>query len=207
MICATILSGCNNTEITSNDTEPATTTSTVITTVAPATQTTETTVTPTTESETTVAKTEVETEPQVTKPQTEAPKVETEKPETNKPSNNTNNSGNSTTTQKPAQDTNNNTSNNKKPSNNTSQTVTDDTPISHSQLCTDANMNKITSAVNTYFVNLGIKDEHLPDWAREKFENIYRAETESQTPTLKMSCKTNPLFLFSDSSIYTHPKI
>ena len=31
-----------------------------------------------------------------------------------------------------------------------------------------------------------IKDEHLPDWAREKFESIYKAETESQTPTMKM---------------------
>ena len=38
MICATIMSGCNKTEVTSNGTEPATTTSAVITTVAPTTQ-------------------------------------------------------------------------------------------------------------------------------------------------------------------------
>lgn len=155
MICATILSGCNNTEVTSNDTEPVTTTSAVITTVAPTTKATETAVAPTTESETTVAQTEAETEPQDTEAQTEASKVETEKPETNKPSSNTNSGGNTTSSQKPAQDTNNNTSNDNKPSNN-SQTVTDDTPIPHSQLCTDANMSKITSAVNTYFVNLGM---------------------------------------------------
>lgn len=155
MISATLMSGCNNTEVTPSDTEPVTT-SAVVTTVAPTTQATETTVTPTTESETTVAETEVATEPQATEAQTEAPEVETEKPETSKPSSNTNGNGNTTSSQKPAQDTNNNTSNNNKPSNNTSQTVTDDTPISHSQLCTDANMNKITSAVNTYFVNLGM---------------------------------------------------
>ena len=157
MICATILSGCNNTEVTSNDTEPATTTSAVITTVAPTTKATETTVAPTTESETTVAQTEAETEPQDTEAQTEAPKVETEKPETNKPSSNTNSGGNTTSSQKPAQNNNNNsTSNNNKPNDNTTQVVTDDTPIPHSQLCTDANMSKITSAVNTYFVNLGM---------------------------------------------------
>lgn len=156
MICATILSGCNNTEVTSNETEPATTTSAVITTVAPTTKATETTVAPTTENETTVAETDVATEPQDTETQTEAPKIETEKPETNKPSSNTNSGGNTTSSQKPAQDTNNNTSNDNKPSNNNSQTVTDDTPIPHSQLCTDANMDKITSAVNTYFVNLGM---------------------------------------------------
>lgn len=155
MISVTLMSGCNNTEVTPKDTESVTT-SVVETTVAPTTQVTETTVVPTTENVTTVAKTEVATEPQDTEPHTEAPKAEIEKPEINKPSSNTNNNGNSATTQKPAQDTNNNISNNDKPSNNTSQTVTDDTPISHSQLCTDANMSKITSAVNTYFVNLGM---------------------------------------------------
>lgn len=151
MICATILSGCNNTEVTSNDTEPVTTTSAVITTVAPTTKTTETTVAPTTESETTVAQIEAETEPQDTEAQTEAPKVETEKPETNKPSSNTNSGGNTTSSQKPAQNNNNN-----KPNDNTTQVVTDDTPIPHSQLCTDANMSKITSAVNTAFSNKGM---------------------------------------------------
>ena len=155
MISSTLMSGCKNTEVTPKVTEPVTTTSAVETTVAPTTQATVTTVAPTTENETTVAETDVATEPQDTEAQTEAPKIETEKPETNKPSSNTNSGGNTTSSQKPAQDTNNNTSNDNKPSNN-SQTVTDDTPIPHTQLCTDANMDKITSAVNTYFVNLGM---------------------------------------------------
>ena len=155
MICATILSGCNNTEVTSNDTEPVTT-SAVVTTVAPTTQTTETIVTPTTAVETTVAETEVKTEPQATEPQTEAPKVETEKPETNKPSNNANNSGNSTTTQKPAQNINNNTSDNKKPSDNTSQTVTDDTKLTHKQFSTETNMQRVSSALNSHFTDRGM---------------------------------------------------
>lgn len=156
MICATILSGCNNTEVTSNDTEPAITTSAVVATVAPTTQVTETTVASTTERETIVAQTEAETKPQDTETQTEAPKIETEKPETNKPSSNTNSGGNTTSSQKPAQNNNNNASNNNKPNDNTTQVVTDDTPIPHSQLCTDANMSKITSAVNTAFSNKGM---------------------------------------------------
>ena len=50
-------------------------------------------------------------------------------------------------------------SSNKKPStgsSNTTTVVTDDTPIPHSQLCTDANMQKVTSAINNYFINLGM---------------------------------------------------
>ena len=155
MLSATLMSGCNNTEVTPSDTEPVTT-SAVVTTVAPTTQATETTVTPTTESETTVAETEVKTEPQATEPQTEAPKVETEKPETNKPNNNANNSGNSTTTQKPAQNINNNTSDNKKPSNNTSQTVTDDTKLTHKQFSTAANMQRVVTSLNSYYVGKGM---------------------------------------------------
>lgn len=151
MICATLMSGCNNTEVTSNDTEPATTTSAVLTTVAPTTKATETTVAPTTESETTVSKTEAETEPQDTEPQAEEPKIETEKPETNKPSSNTNSGGNTTSSQKPAQNNNNN-----KPSNNTSQTVTDDTKLSHEQFSTAENMQRISSALNAHFVDRGM---------------------------------------------------
>ena len=156
MISSTLMSGCKNTEVTPKVTEPVTTTSAVETTVAPTTQATVTTVAPTTENETTVAETDVATEPQDTEIQTEAPKIETEKPETNKPSSNTNSGGNTTSSQKPAQNNNNNTSNNNKPNDNTTQVVTDDTPIPHSQLCTDTNMSKITSAVNTAFSNKGM---------------------------------------------------
>ncbi len=151
MICATILSGCNNTEVTSNETEPATTTSAVVTTVAPTTQATVTAVAPTTENETTVAETDVAIEPQDTETQTEAPKIETEKPETNKPSSNTNSGGNTTSSQKPAQNNNNN-----KPSNNTSQTVTDDTKLTHEQFSTAENMQRISSALNAHFVDRGM---------------------------------------------------
>lgn len=156
MICATILSGCNNTEVTSNETEPATTTSAVVTTVAPTTQATVTAVAPTTENETTVAETDVAIEPQDTETQTEAPKIETEKPETNKPSSNTNSGGNTTSSQKPAQNNNNNTSNDNKPSNNTSQTVTDDTKLTHEQFSTAENMQRISSALNAHFVDRGM---------------------------------------------------
>ncbi len=149
MISATLMSGCNNTEVTSIDTEPVTT-SAVVTTVAPTTQATETTVTLTTESETTVAETEAETELYVTEPQTEATKVETEKPEINKPSSNTNSGGNTTSSQKPAQDTNN------KPSNNTSQTVTDHTKLTHAQFITTENMQRVSSALNSHFTNRGM---------------------------------------------------
>lgn len=156
MICATVLSGCNNTEVTSKDTEPVTTTSVAETTVAPTTQVTETTVAPTTESETTVSETEVATEPYITEPQTEAPKVETEKHETNKPSSNTNNNDSSTTTQKPAQNTGNNTNSNNKPSNSTSQTVTDDTKLTHEQFSTAANMQRVVTSLNNYYIGKGM---------------------------------------------------
>lgn len=154
MICATILSGCNNAEVTSNDTEPVTTTTAIVTTVAPTTQATETTVTLTTELETTVAQTEAETESQVTEPQTEAPKTETEKPETNKPSNN-NSNGNTTTTQKPTQNTNNSNQSDKKP-NNTTQIITDDTKLTHKQFSTSANMKRVATSLNNYYVGKGM---------------------------------------------------
>lgn len=155
MICATILSGCNKTEVTPKGTESVAT-STVVTTVAPTTKATETTVVPTTEIETTEAQTEADTESRDTEPQTNAPKVETEKPETNKSSSNTNNSDSSTTTQKPAQNTNSNTNSNNKPSNNTSQTVTDDTKLTHEQFSTAENMQRISSALNSHFTNKGM---------------------------------------------------
>ena len=150
------MSGCNSNELTPKDTEPVTTTFAVETTVAPTTQVTETTVAPTTKSETTAAETEVATEPQDIEVQTEAPKVETEKSETNKPSSNTNSSGNTTSSQKPAQDTNNNTSNNNKPSNNTSQTVTDDTKLTHEQFSTAANMQRVVTSLNNYYIGKGM---------------------------------------------------
>lgn len=156
MICATIMSGCNKTEVTSNGTEPATTTSAVITTVAPTTQATETTLAPTTESETIVAQTEAETELQDTEPQTEAPKVEIEKPETNKPSSNTNNNDNSTATQKPAPDREENISSDNKPNNDTAQAVTDDTKLTHVQFSTSENMERISSALNDHFIGRGM---------------------------------------------------
>ena len=159
MICATIMSGCNKTEVTSNGTEPAKTTSAVITTVAPTTQATETTVAPTTESETIVAQTEAETELQDTEPQTEAPKVEIEKPETNKPSSNTNNNDNSTTTQKPAQDTDNDKPSEKpveKPAEKPSQTITDDAKLTHEQFCNSTNMNRVASALIDRYVAKGM---------------------------------------------------
>jgi len=159
MICATILSGCNNTEVTSNETEPATTTSAVITTVAPTTKATETTVAPTTESETTVAQTEAETEPQDTEAQTEAPKVEIDKSETNKSSNNTDNNGNSATTQKPAQDTDNDKPSDKpveQPTEKPSQTITDDTKLTHEQFSTAENMQRVVTSLNNYYVGKGM---------------------------------------------------
>lgn len=155
LICATILSGCNSNELTPKDTEPVTTTFAVETTVAPTTQVTETTVAPTTKSETTVAA----TEPQDTEVQTEAPKVEFEKPETNKPSSNTNNSGNSTTTQKPAQDTDTDKPSEKpveKPAEKPSQTITDDTKLTHKQFSTAENMQRVSSALNAHFVDRGM---------------------------------------------------
>ncbi len=156
MISATLMSGCNNTEVTQKNTETVITTSAVETSVVPTTQATETTVAPTAESETTVAQTEAETKPQDTEPQTEAQMVEIEKPETNKRSSNTNSGGNTTSSQKPAQNNNNNTSNNNKPSNNTSQTVTDDTKLTHEQFSTVANMQRIVTSLNSYYVGKGM---------------------------------------------------
>lgn len=159
MICATIMSGCNKTEVTSNGTEPATITSAVITTVATTNQATETTVAPTTVSETTVAQTEAETEPQDSEPQTEAPKVEIDKSEINKPSSNTDNNGNSATTQKPAQDTDNDKPSEKsaeKPVEKPSQTITDDTKLTHEQFSTAENMQRVVISLNNYYVGKGM---------------------------------------------------
>ena len=179
MISTTLMSGCNNTEVTPSDTEPVTT-SAVVTTVAPTTQTTETIVTPTTEVETTVAETEVKTEPQATEPQTEAPEVETEKPETNKPSNNVNNSGNSTTTQKPAQNINNNTSDNKKPSNNISQTVTDDTKLTHEQFCSADNMNRVSTALINRYVEKGMTYDNTITTSNSGWMYAYQGQVDGQ---------------------------
>lgn len=73
----------------------------------------------------------------------------------NKPNNNSSSNNNSNSNSKPNTNNNNNSGNtNTKPA--PAPVITDDTDIPHSQLCTDANMQKVTSAVNDYFINLGM---------------------------------------------------
>lgn len=157
MICTSMLTGCNNEDVV-KETIPSETSSSVATTVTTSTQAEEATTEPTTVAETT-AETKATTEPQTTVPKQEEPKEETEKTSTNKPSSN-NSSGNTTTTQKPAQNTNNNTNNsnqsNKKPNNNTTQTITDDTKLTHKQFSTSANMQRVVTSLNSYYANKGM---------------------------------------------------
>lgn len=70
----------------------------------------------------------------------------------NKPSNNSGSNNNSNN--KPNTNNNNSGSTNTKPE--PTPVITDDTPLSHDQLCTDANMQKVTSAVNNYFSGAGM---------------------------------------------------
>ncbi len=153
MICASMMSGCNNEDVV-KETIPSEISSSVATTVTTSTQAEEVTTEPTTVAETT-AETKATTEPQTTVPKQE----ETEKPSTNKPSSN-NSSGNTTTTQKPAQNTNNNANNSnqsdKKPNNNTTQTITDDTKLTHKQFSTSANIQRVVTSLNNYYANKGM---------------------------------------------------
>ncbi len=73
-------------------------------------------------------------------------------------SSNSNLGSSSSSNSKPSSNSNSNSSSSSS-SNSSSKpatVVTDDTDIPHSQLCTDANMQKVTSAVNDYFINLGM---------------------------------------------------
>lgn len=73
----------------------------------------------------------------------------------NKPNNNSSSNNNSNSNNKPNTNNNNNSGNtNTKPA--PTPVITDDTPLSHDQLCTDANMQKVTSAVNNYFSGAGM---------------------------------------------------
>ena len=73
----------------------------------------------------------------------------------NKPSNNSGSNNNSNSKPNTNNNNNNNSGNtNTKPA--PAPVITDDTPLSHDQLCTDANMQKVTSAINDYFINLGM---------------------------------------------------
>ena len=138
-------------------TEPTTTASTVVTTVAPTSEITETTEATSTAVETNTMATTVVAVPTETAPQTEAPKVENEKPQAQKPSINTNE--NSTTTQKPAQDTDNDKPSEKpveKPAEKPSQTITDDSKLTHEQFCNSTNMNRVASALIDRYVAKGM---------------------------------------------------
>lgn len=73
----------------------------------------------------------------------------------NKPNNNSSSNNNSNSNNKPNTNNNNNSGNtNTKPA--PTPVITDDTPLSHNQLCTDANMQKVTSSVNNYFSGAGM---------------------------------------------------
>lgn len=154
MICAALVSGCSNKEVMPKGTEPTTTASTVVTTVAPTSEITETTEATSTAVETNTMATTVVAVPTDTAPQTEAPKVENEKPQAQKPSINTNE--NSTATQKPAPDREENISSDNKPNNDTAQAVTDDTKLTHVQFSTSENMERISSALNDHFIGRGM---------------------------------------------------
>jgi len=154
MICAALVSGCSDKEVMPKGTEPTTTASTVVTTVAPTSEITETTEATSTAVETNTMATTVVAVPTDTAPQTEAPKVENEKPQAQKPSSNTNE--NSTATQKPAPDREENKSSDNKPNNDTAQAVTDDTKLTHVQFSTSENMERISSALNDHFIGRGM---------------------------------------------------
>lgn len=155
LICATGLSGCKESGPTNTETETTTTETSISTTV-----TTEA-ITITTEATTVV------TEPTTTEAETQAP---TEKP-TEPPKQSNNSSSNNQQSNKndepqevvtptQSQEKPNNKPNNKpitKP--NTSQTVTDDTKLPHSELSTEANMQRFTSEITAYYKGLGMTED------------------------------------------------
>ena len=137
LICMS-LSGCvdSATESTSiSVTEPIVKTSvtsvTTVTTEVSVTEVTEKFTIPSTVVETTESVTEVVAVTTLTATQTETPKVETEPPQIQIP-----------TEYYELTET-------------TIATITDDTVIPHSQLCTDENMSKVTTVINNLFVSLG----------------------------------------------------
>jgi len=131
MVCVS-LSACVKAEIAQTDTMPTETTPKVsLTTVTPTTESEETTAVPSTEDVTTQIIAEVVAETTITTPQIEIPETETEPPQIYEPT-------------ESAEDV-----------VVTESLITDDTPIPHDLLCTDENMNKVTSVINNHFVNLG----------------------------------------------------
>ena len=131
LICMSF-SACSKSEVRQTDTTPTESTAKVsVTTVAPATEPEETTAVPSTKAVTTQTVAEVVAETTITTPPTATPKSEIEMPQIYDPTE----SEDDVVITEPV--------------------TTDDTAIPHSQLCTDENMNKVTSVINNHFVNLG----------------------------------------------------
>ena len=126
------LSACAKAEIVRTDTTLSEITTKVsITTVTPATESEKTTAVPSTEDVTMQTMVEVVAETTITTPQIETPKFEIKTLQIYDPTE----SEDDVVITEPV--------------------TTDDTAIPHSQLCTDENMNKVTSVINNHFVNLG----------------------------------------------------
>ena len=126
------LSACAKAEIVRTDTTLSEITTKVsVTTVTPVTESEKTTAVPSTEDVITQTVAETVAMITVTTPPTEIPKIVTEPPQMDDPT-------------EPVEDI-----------VVTEAIITDDTPISHSLLCTDENMSKVTSVINNHFVNLG----------------------------------------------------
>ena len=137
MICMSI-SGCSESTVTptnSSVTEPmvksSVTSVTSVTPEASVTEVTEKFTIPSTVVDTTESVTEVVAVTTLTAPQTETPKVAIEQPQIQI------------------------TTEYYEPTETTITIITDDTVIPHSQICTDENMSKVTTVINTHFVNLG----------------------------------------------------
>ena len=131
MICVS-LSACTKAEIAQTDTMPTEATENIsVTTVIPTTESGGTTTVPATEDVTTQTIAEVVAVTTVITSPTEIPKIVTEPPQIYEST-------------EPVEDI-----------VVTEPIATDDTPISHSLLCTDENMSKVTSVINNHFVNLG----------------------------------------------------
>ena len=131
IVCVS-LSACGESETRqTNKTPTESTVKTSVATVPLTTRATETTVLSTIEVEIAEAIVEVVAETTITTPPTATPKSEIETPQIYEPT-------------EPVED-----------AVVTEPIITDDTAIPHSQLCTDENMNKVSSAINNHFVNLG----------------------------------------------------
>lgn len=125
------LNACAKAEIAQTDTVSTETTAKVsLTTVIPATELEKTTAVLSTEDVTTQTVAEIVAVTTVTTPPIETPKIEIETQQIYEPTE----SAEVVVVTEPM--------------------VTDDTPIPHDRLCTDENMNKVTSAINNHFVDM-----------------------------------------------------